>query len=286
MTLLPAFGSNNDAFAILTDQALDAARGRFSLYLCNRHDGHNGVACKSADTLVAPVPASTPHDQYPFSGNTFSFASIEFGQMDGHGWIGIADNGGTDGFLIAEPFSTTENSYRVDQSMLSIAMLGAHVQVNASLFTHIHIPAIENPMLAYHLTLTRECNDLGLFAPFLRQSISTMHESKFYVNVGNGPTDFTLHGRTAFSSMTISTADVDHQGFLLQMWMDPTTCQEPIHVDITIDWYGSAGRLGFRNGIMLASFTFIIVILVLAGQIECYNRTGNFLYTKRKIMSL
>ncbi|KAJ8656765.1 hypothetical protein O0I10_007613 [Lichtheimia ornata] len=277
VTLLPAFGSNNDAFAILTDQALDEARGRFSLYLCNRHDGHSGgVACKSADTLVAPVPASTPHDRYPFSGNTFSFASIEFGQMDGHGWIGIADNGDSDGFLIAEPFSTTENAYRVDQSMSSIAMLGAHVKVNASLFTRIHIPAIENPMLAYHLTLTRQCNDLGLFAPFLRQSISTMHESKFYVNVGNGPTDFTLHGRTAFSSMTISTADVDHQGFLLQMWMDPTTCQEPIHVDIAIDWYGSAGRLGFRNGIMLASFTFIIVILVLAGQIECYNRTGIF----------
>lgn len=82
--------------------------------------------------------------------------------------------------------------------------------------------------------------------------------------------------------MTISTADVDHQGFLLQMWMDPTTCQEPIQVDIAIDWYGSAGRLGFRNGIMLASFTFIIVILVLAGQIECYNRTGNFYCIQRE----
>jgi hypothetical protein len=55
--------------------------------------------------------------------------------------------------------------------------------------------------------------------------------------------------------------------------MDPS-CPEPLQLDLSIDWYGSAGRLGFRNGIMLATFSFIIVMLVFAGQIKCYNDTG------------
>lgn len=198
--------------------------------------------------------------------------------MKDHEWLAVMDEGGTEGFLIAEPFNMRANSITVDKSMLTIALEGVHLDIDASLFSSVHIPAIENPMLAYHLKVSRpSCpSSDSIFAPFLRQSISTMYESKFYVNIAGDDeeTDLSLHGRAAFSSMPVSVDNNgDHGGLALQLWMDPT-CAAPVKLSLTIDWYGSAGRLGFRNGIMLAAFAFIVVMLVLAAQIRCYNQTG------------
>lgn len=161
---------------------------------------------------------------------------------------------------------------------LAIALEGVHVKTGPGLFTSIRIPSIESPILAYHLKVSRpHCKTYDShFSPFLRQSISTMHESKFYVNLaGNNDdeTDVSIHGRTAFASVVSNSRDVDQNGLSFQIWMDPS-CPEPLQLDLSIDWYGSAGRLGFRNGIMLATFSFIIVMLVFAAQIKCYNDTG------------
>lgn len=103
-----------------------------------------------------------------------------------------------------------------------------------------------------------------------------MHESKFYVNLADNreaETDVSIHGRTAFASMVSASRDVNENGLSFQVWMDPT-CPESLQLDLSIDWYGSAGRLGFRNGIMLATFSFIVVMLVFIAQIQCYNNTG------------
>lgn len=160
--------------------------------------------------------------------------------------------------------------------MIAIALGGVHVKTGSSLLTSIRIPSIESPILAYHLKVSRPNCQLSHFAPFLRQSISTMHESKFYVNLAGDNRDaaeVAIHGRTAFASIMNKPKSVDQDGLSFQIWMDPT-CAEPLQLDLSIDWYGSAGRLGFRNGIMLATFSFIIVMLVFASQIQCYNNTG------------
>jgi hypothetical protein len=162
--------------------------------------------------------------------------------------------------------------------LLAIALGGIHVKTGPGLFTSIRIPSIESPILAYHLKVSRpHCRDYpSHFAPFLRQSISTMHESKFYVNLADNreaETDVSIHGRTAFASMVSASRDVNENGLSFQVWMDPT-CPEPLQLNLSIDWYGSAGRLGFRNGIMLATFSFIVVMLVFAAQIHCYTETG------------
>ncbi|KAI9257366.1 PGAP1-like protein-domain-containing protein [Phascolomyces articulosus] len=282
-------------FSVLTDQSIGQGGSRFSLVFCNRMSrvasDTTRLVCQSADKSAIPVPASTQHDNYPFSGRTFSFASFRMDEMQEYEWFGVIDHyadlgkgagqqqqqqqGG--GFLVAESYHYEDNVQRIEKSMFSIAMEGVYVVIDPpALFTSVLIPAIENPMLAYHLKVSRHgCSDM--FAPFLRQSISSMHESKFYVNLANNEdeTDVSLHGRTAFSSMTMSTRDIDHQGLSLQVWMDPT-CQEPLQIDLSVDWYGSAGRIGFRNGIMLLTYAFITVMLVLAGQIYCYNKTGIF----------
>ncbi|KAI7858145.1 PGAP1-like protein-domain-containing protein [Circinella umbellata] len=307
LSLLPR-SKDITAFSVLTDQPIGNDGSRFSLVFCNMMDRVSSdttrIICQSADEAAIPVPASTERDNYPFSGRTFSFASYRVEEMKEYQWFGVIDNfdfsmtgstsssnsnsGGTwthGGFLIAEPMNDKEhNQQRIEKSMSTIAMEGVHVKVSSHLFSTIHIPAIESPMLAYHLKVSRQsCSNM--FAPFLRQSISTMHESKFYVNLANNEdeTDVSLHGRAAFSSYasiqsmrTMDTKYLDqHRGLSLQVWMDPT-CEEPLKIDLTIDWYGSAGRIGFRNGIMLLAYAFIMVMLVLAGQIYCYNKTGIF----------
>ncbi|CAO3702752.1 unnamed protein product [Rhizopus stolonifer] len=264
IVLLPTV-DNANAFSILSDNDK-----RFELYLCSRLDQE--LYCREIDSIAVPVPASTERDLHPFSGNTFSFASIEFEEMGSFSYLGICDKG--KGFLVAEPFDTKMNSQVIHQSMLSIALEGVHVKTKSGMFTSIRIPSIESPILAYHLKVSRpNCSTRSHFAPFLRQSISTMHESKFYVNLaGNDQdeTEISIHGRTAFASVVNHR---DKNGLSFQIWMDPS-CSEPLQLDLSIDWYGSAGRLGFRNGIMLATFSFIVVILVFTCQIKCYNNSG------------
>ncbi|KAI7896768.1 PGAP1-like protein-domain-containing protein [Mucor mucedo] len=281
VVLLPTV-ANADAFAVLSGSEISNG-GRFELLLCSKIDGQitntTRMACRTANPIAVPIPASTAHDIYPFSGNTFSFASIEFEEMGSYAYFAVIDKG-QGGFLIVEPFKTRTNSQVIRQSMLSIALEGVHVKTGPGLFTSIRIPSIESPILAYHLKVSRpNCKSYSShFSPLLRQSISTMHESKFYVNLAGhteDETDVSIHGRTAFASIVSSSRDVDKNGLSFQIWMDPS-CPEPLQLDLSIDWYGSAGRLGFRNGIMLATFSFIIVMLVFASQIKCYNDTGIF----------
>ncbi|KAI8377065.1 PGAP1-like protein-domain-containing protein [Choanephora cucurbitarum] len=278
--LLPTV-ANANAFAVLSSSPMDL-NGRFELFLCS-HLGptikYVQLTCRSINSISVPIPASTKQDIYPFSGNTFSFASIEFDEMGSYTYIGIVDKGSSENeFLIAEPFRRDANHQVVHQSMLSIALEGVHVKSSPGLFTSIRIPSIESPILAYHLKVSRpNCQFYpSYFAPFLRQSISTMHESKFYVNLageGEAETEVSIHGRTAFASVVSASRVLDKNGLSFQVWMDPA-CPEPLQLDLSIDWYGSAGRLGFRNGIMLATFSFVIVMLVFVAQIKCYNDSG------------
>ncbi|KAI8984029.1 PGAP1-like protein-domain-containing protein [Mycotypha africana] len=302
MTFLPTV-ANADAFAILSDDEVHRPKdNRFELLLCSQVSTSTSptpnitrVACRSVNSISVPVPASTKNDIHPFSGNTFSFGVIEFKEMGAYSYFTVLDkhaastDGGDQGdpqksrsqFLMVEPFKKSTHTQVIRQSMLSIALEGVHVKTGPGLFTSIHIPAIESPILAYHLKVSRpNCRSFDVhFAPFLRQSISTMHESKFYVNLadntlgGLDETDVSIHGRSAFTSIVSASHDVDQNGLSFQIWMDPT-CPEPVQLDLSIDWYGSAGRLGFRNGIMLATFSFITVMLVFAAQIRCYNHTG------------
>ncbi|EIE85315.1 hypothetical protein RO3G_10025 [Rhizopus delemar RA 99-880] len=271
MILLPTV-ANANAFAILSDDKIGDG-GRFELFLCSKR--FSDLVCRAINSIAIPIPASTEADIHPFSGNTFSFASIEFEEMGNNDYLGIMDKDTTDKrFLVAEPFDTRMNRQVIHQSMLSIALEGVHVKTNSGMFTSVRIPSIESPILAYHLKISRPNCSASHFAPFLRQSISTMHESKFYVNLAGDhkeETEVSIHGRTAFAS--IMNYPRDQNGLSFQIWMDPT-CAEPLQLDLSIDWYGSAGRLGFRNGIMLATFSFIVVVLVFASQIKCYNDSG------------
>jgi hypothetical protein len=110
--LLPTV-ANADAFALLSDSQLGEG-GRFEAQFCTV-EGDN-MACRSIASVS--IPASTKNDIYPFSGNTFSFASFEFNEMDGADYLAIFDKGEGADFIIAEPFKKSTNNQIIHQSML------------------------------------------------------------------------------------------------------------------------------------------------------------------------
>lgn len=121
MILLPTV-ANADAFAVLSDSQFGPG-GRFELLLCSKVNGQmtnaTRLACRTVNRISVPIPASTLDNAYPFSGNTFSFASIDFSEMSSYTWLAVIDHGGPEGrFLVAEPFKKSTNSQVIRQSML------------------------------------------------------------------------------------------------------------------------------------------------------------------------
>lgn len=115
MILLPTV-ANANAFAILSDDKIGDG-GRFELFLCSKR--FSDLVCRAINSIAIPIPASTEADIHPFSGNTFSFASIEFEEMGNNDYLGIMDKDTTDKrFLVAEPFDTRMNRQVIHQSML------------------------------------------------------------------------------------------------------------------------------------------------------------------------
>lgn len=119
MVFLPTV-ANADAFALLSNSKIDV-NGRFELFLCSKVDVNTSnttrVACRSTNSVAISIPASTRADNYPFSGNTFSFASLEFQEMGAYSYFAIVDKS-QGGFLVVEPFKTRTNSQVIRQSML------------------------------------------------------------------------------------------------------------------------------------------------------------------------
>ncbi|KAI7862596.1 PGAP1-like protein-domain-containing protein [Spinellus fusiger] len=281
MVLIPIDRDKNPqgGFNVLTDQSVGSMKP-VDLHVCTKSEVPSDIVrvrCRSIQSIAVPLPASTYQNAPSSPENTFTFASIYYSEMTDYDFLAVTYKPGSEGFLIAHSIDPQHTHTHVDQSMVSIARHGISLKIDPALVSFVHIPAIESPMLAYHLKFSRpSCKvKTGLFAPFLRQSIFTMHESKFHVNIDEQETvGISLHGRTAFSTVSTSHGKNPH-GLTLQFWADPT-CPHPIHVDLSIDWYGSAGRIGFRNGVMFSAFAFVIVILVFAAQIRCYNMTGIF----------
>jgi glycosylphosphatidylinositol deacylase len=121
MILLPTV-ANADAFAVLSDSQF-GPDSRFELLLCSKVNQQvpdaTRVSCRTVNPIAVPIPASTLDNAYPFSGNTFSFASIDFSEMGSFTWLAIVDHGGPEGeFLVAEPFKKSTNSQVIRQSML------------------------------------------------------------------------------------------------------------------------------------------------------------------------
>ncbi|CAG8433121.1 7786_t:CDS:2 [Ambispora gerdemannii] len=286
--------STLNTFSLLTDQSL----GKDSLVdvlLCDimptevpesikNNSSANNIALPtdprlschiaSGDSIV--VPASGKDDREPFSGRTFSFLKLRVKDLGDYQYIAIIDQDGKgiDGFLLAEFYDEHSTITSLDTSIKELFMEGIHVDAiseNHSLVSALRIPIIDSSLLTYKMSINRHgCSD-GLFAQFVRQSISSMYESKFLVNVKHA--DVNIHGQAPF--VTPVSAPHLRRGLELQFWMDPT-CHSALSLDIEFDLYGSLGKIVMRFQTVLVAFPFMVVILTLRAQLREYNRGEPF----------
>lgn len=118
--------ANADAFALLSDQPWNEEEGRFQIKLCAATNSRR-VVCRAIHELAIPVPASTTDDQYPFSGNTFSFATFDFKQMGEFSFLAVFDEGKSrSGFLVIEPYQKATSMQVIHQSMLCKGFIYTH----------------------------------------------------------------------------------------------------------------------------------------------------------------
>lgn len=304
-TLLPLPQTENvgKKFSLLTNQALDAAKGgdKLEVLFCSAfplQSGHsptffpevvdlsNGapdstrLACKTPLHDVIQLPASTRVSKYPFEDQrSFSYLQYEAAQFQDHQFAAILDRSTEpgEGWLVAEVLNSTGSTTVVDTSLWGLIVHGVslHLPAGRPLVTDIHIPALHSSLFAYTLALgSRGCGDEGeLFTPLLRQFLSGPYESKYFVNVKEA--NINLHGIAPFmpsSARELSSKD----GVSFQLWSDPN-CDSTLDFQLKVDLKGSLGKLVMRYRTVFAAFPLLVVALVLGKQIRIYNATGAFI---------
>ncbi|KAF9399746.1 GPI inositol deacylase [Mortierella sp. AD011] len=112
------------------------------------------------------------------------------------------------------------------------------------------------------------------FSPMIRQSSWAINEDKFSMNVANkeNGVDINFHGDLPYYDKVLLRAI---NGIELMFWRDPT-CKEPLSFTLTIDTYGSLGKVVIRYRTIVLVFTFMVVILTIRAQIKDWCRNESF----------
>ncbi|KAL1918933.1 uncharacterized protein VTP21DRAFT_2314 [Calcarisporiella thermophila] len=277
--LIPIPSTTLNSFSLLTDQPLGS---RFDVLLCEAMDALlplDRLLCVSVSAHAIPVPASSAREEVAFSGRTFQLVEMSTGEMHDFQYVVWMDRGGPEsvsGFVVAEFFNSEENSVVDASSIKDILTRGLHVgkfEGRPILSATVQMPALEGGLLAYRLSVSQHgCPpDRALFTPLVRQSIPTMHEVKYHVNVSE--VDLLFHGPAPYSTSLLASSD--KRGLKLRIWADPS-CPGGLDVRVRLNLYGSLGRLVMPYRLVLATYPMIIVLLVLRWLLRSYQRGAGF----------
>ncbi|KAI9592853.1 PGAP1-like protein-domain-containing protein [Syncephalis fuscata] len=159
--------------------------------------------------------------------------------------------------------------HQIDASWTELLLGGVYVQLTPpngrlnSLFTHIRFPFINNPMLAYHLSIdaSPSCEQQSLvdriaFPSLVRQSTDRLYSLSW--TSPYGPSTPWLNG---------------WRGLELSLLMD-NLCRRPITLSISIDLYGSFGRWVKRVDMAVLAFPLAILFAIIYMQLKQWTRTG------------
>ncbi|KAF2639697.1 GPI inositol-deacylase [Massarina eburnea CBS 473.64] len=301
---VPAQGSTEaNKFTLLTNERLDALGeyGRLEVLFCSVFPHQTGqaaalfqmnmdlsedspgstrLACKNAASDAIALPSSTKHSTFPFrtDDQPFSYLQYDLEDLSEHQYVAVVDKAWdhSSGWVVAEFSSTDDSLHQVDMGLqrLLTAGLSIHLPAQRPLVTDIKVPAFQSSLLAYTIHIQHQaCRTEGLFAPLLRQYISDVHESKFFVNVEHA--SINLHGVAPYMPPPFL-AKHPSNGLSLQVWMDPT-CNSSVDITMKVDVLGSLGKLWMRYRIVFAAFPILIVALVLRQQFMVYDECGIFM---------
>ncbi|KAF2837239.1 GPI inositol-deacylase-like protein [Patellaria atrata CBS 101060] len=290
-------------FTFLTNHKIDASseNGKVEVLFCSVFPLHAGssaqlfsmnmdfsgdstgstrLACKNSASDTISLPASTRESKYAFeTKEPFSYLQYDLEDLAEHQFIAIVDKATvkTPGWVVAEFNAGSESIIRPNFGMRRLLAFGLKVKLPAKrpLLMDIKIPAIHSSLLAYHMNVGKQvCGDEGqLFTPLVRQYISEVYESKFFVNMKSA--DINLHGVAPYMPPAFKGTKAG-DGLALQIWSDPT-CESSMTVSVRVDVLGSMGKLWMRYRTIFAAFPLLVVALVLRKQFKVYDDTGIFM---------
>lgn len=287
-------------FTLLTDQHLDAPgeTGSLEVLFCSIFPLHGGqsaalfsmnmdlsgdssgssrLACKNAAADLIRLPASTRESRFPFDKSPpFSYLQYNLEDLAEHQFVAVVDKASerTAGWVIAEFSDRTNEHIRPQTSVRRLLQKPLHLRLPAirPMMVEIQAPRLRSSLLAYHLSIgDQECSGRPqLFMPMVRQYITDIYESKFFVNVKEA--DINVHGVAPYMPPALRDKNKG-TGLSLQIWTDPT-CDHPIDVTLRLDVLGSFGKLWMRYRTLFAAFPLVVVALVLKRQFKVYDETG------------
>jgi glycosylphosphatidylinositol deacylase len=299
---IPPKDTPQTKFKLLTNERLDAVgdHSQLEVLFCSvsaSHSGSNAVfskhidlsgdtlgatrmACKNAATDVIILPESVGHSTQPFGPDLSPFSYLEYDLADlkEYEFVAVVDKASEHSprWAIAEFAAASESSKTIDIGLRRLLTSGVSVQLPARrpFVNEIHIPALHSSLLAYSLHISKQACEHGeMFAPLLRQYITDVYESKFFVNVEDAMIN--LHGVSPYLPHALHSKPLSN-GLSLQIWLDPT-CDSNVDITIRVDLLGSLGKLWMRYRIVFAAFPILIVALVLRQQFRTYDQTGIFM---------
>jgi len=286
-------------FTLLTDQSL-GAQATLAVLFCNvlsSHGGQSGAvystsmdlagdgagttkfACASASSDVIALPASSHAAKHPFDdAKPFSYLQYSLSDISEYQFVAVIDKSvePTPGWVMAEFIAVADSVISRDNDLADVFTHGVDFVLGPDrpLMTEVTIPSIHSSLLAYKLAIKKSpsSEDVELFAPLLRQSISEPYESKFFVNVREA--EVSLHGVAPYMPPSMRRRK-EIAGLYLQFWTDPT-CNNTVEIALQVDYVGSMGKLWMRYRTVFAAFPLLVVALVLRKQFTTYDASGEF----------
>ncbi|KAF2127603.1 PGAP1-domain-containing protein [Dothidotthia symphoricarpi CBS 119687] len=290
-------------FTLLTNEKLDllGEHGKLEVLFCSVSPSHAGqsaihfsvnmdlsgdgssatrLACKNAASDVILLPASTRASTFPFKTDQrpFSYLQYDIADLAEHQFVAVVDKAGerSTGWVVAEFSNASDSAFKINVGLQRLLTTGLsfRLPVRRPLAMDVNVPALHSSLLAYNIHIGKQSCDRGeLFAPLLRQYITDVYESKFFVNVKDA--SINLHGVAPYMPPALHTKQPSN-GLSLQIWTDPT-CDSSVEVSLRVDILGSLGKLWMRYRIVFAAFPILVVTLVLRQQFRTYDETAVFM---------
>lgn len=238
--------------------------------------GSTRLACKNVASDTIRLPASTPHSKYPFDKATpFSYLQYDLEELVEHQFVAIVDKASDHvaAWLIAEFNAGSESMIQSSVGIKGMLASGLKVKLppKRPLLMDLKLPKLESSLFAYKLSLGKQaCGDAEMFTPLVRQYISEVHESKFFVNVKD--VEITLHGVAPYMPPPLK-GQTHGNGLSIQVWTDPT-CNSAVEVTLSLDLLGSFGKLWMRYRTLFAALPLLVVALALRKQFQIYDESG------------
>lgn len=251
--------------------------------------GSSRLACKNAAADLIRLPASSRESRFPFDKSPpFSYLQYDLEDLAEHQFVAVVDKASerTAGWVIAE-FSEPSHSFiRARTGIRRLLRTPMHLTlpVKRPMMLDIKAPKLTSSLLAYQLSInSQNCgNKPQLFMPLIRQHITDIYESKYFVNAKE--VEINLHGVAPYMPPALRDKDKG-TGLSLQIWTDPT-CDSPIEITLKLDILGSFGKLWMRYRTLFAAFPLVVVALVLRKQFKIYDETGRSTLFFYKIIRL